>query len=432
MHRVSPIPARNFQPSLKSDYRFTRLPNGIRVVTESIPHVRSVSVGVWINVGSRNEDESENGISHFIEHMAFKGTRRYSLQQIARSLESLGGYLNAFTTKEHTCYYARTLDEHLTRAVDVLSDLVQSPVFDRKEIAKERTVILEELKNIEDDPDDLIHDYLEHNVYHKHPLGYPIIGKADNIKAFGRDDLSEYMHRHYRHDQMVVAAAGHLNHDEMVDTVGKFFRKNGAARTEKKRPRAPKQVNARKLVYDKPIMQAHICLGTLGYSVRDRRRYALLVLNSLLGEGMSSRLFQNIREKYGFAYTVYSFASLLSDTGSFGIYVGTDSKNIDESIRLVYKELDKLKAKPVSAAELKRTKTQLKGTMMLGLESMSNRMMRLGSGELYFGEYHPLDQILRHIEAVRVEDVHGIARELFKAENFSTIIFKPNRAAPQS
>lgn len=426
MQKISPSAESHSVSSLQSHYKKTMLPNGIRIVTEEIPYVRSVSCGVWIDVGSRNETEQNNGISHFLEHMVFKGTRRFTSQQIARSLESVGGYLNAFTTKEHTCYYARILDDHVDKAVDVLSDLVQYPVFRKKEIEKERGVILEELKNLEDDPDDLIHDYLDLSVYRKHPLGFPIIGRENNIRKFSEDDLVEYTDVHYTPGRVVVAAAGNLKHENLVALVEKYFRlKKTKSRSTSSRLQSPKRVHSRREVFEKSINQAHVCMGTLGYGVKSHVRYPLLVLNSLLGEGMSSRLFQNIREKYGFAYSVYSFANMMSDTGNFGVYIGTDLNNIETSIELIRRELEKLKTKPISASELKRTKAQLRGTMMLGLESMSNRMMRLGSGELYFREYFSLDEVVKNIDGVDEEDVYEIANKLLRLENFSTVIFKP-------
>jgi predicted Zn-dependent peptidase len=412
------------QSSLQSNYQKTVLPNGIRIVTEEIPYVRSVSCGVWINVGSRHENEGNNGISHFLEHMVFKGTKRYSTRQIARSLESVGGYLNAFTTKEHTCYYARILDNHLPQAIDVISDLIQAPLLLPKEMAKEKLVILEELKNIEDDPDDLIHDYLDLRIYNKHPLGWPIIGKSENIRKFSRAELLEFMHRYYSPNRMVVAAAGNLKHRQLVDLIESKFRRNSSTRVVRKNEHGPKQSKFGTEVFEKPINQAHLCMGTLGYSIKSHSRYSLLLLNSVLGEGMSSRLFQNIREKYGFAYSIYSFANMLSDAGSFGIYVGTDNSNIDHSIDLIVRELEKLKTSSVSRSEINRTKAQLKGTMIFGLESMSNRMMRLGSGELYFREYLPLDQVLRSVEAVEPEDLTEIAKKLFRMDKFSTIVFR--------
>ncbi len=429
MHKSSTSVIAKSHSSLNLNYHKTVLPNGIRIVTEEIPYLRSVSVGVWINVGSRDEDEKNNGITHFIEHMVFKGTERFSNQQIARSLESVGGYLNAFTTKEHTCFYARILDEHLQTAIDVISDLIQHPRLEIKEIEKEKLVVLEELKNIEDDPDEIIHDHLDQNVYFKHPLGFPIIGNAENIKKFSRDDLFLHIQHHFTPKEMVVAAAGNLKHEELVSLVTKFFNSNGQERTVSKRVQGPRRVHSNKEVVEKPINQAYVCMGTLGYSVKSRMRYPLLILNTLLGDGMSCRLFQNIREKYGFAYAVYSFANLLSDTGSFGVYVGTDNNNIDHSIELIHKELDKLKMKPVGKAELERTKAQMKGNMMLGLENMSNRMMRLGSGELYFGEYLTLDEVLKSINAVGQDMIQEVANNIFKMDNFSTVIFKSKNGA---
>lgn len=422
--RIS-LPAREI---LLSNYKKTVLPNGIRVVTEQVPHVRSVAIGIWLNVGSRHEDARTNGISHFVEHMVFKGTKRYNTSQIAQSLESVGGFLNAFTTKEHTCFYARAIDQHLERAVDVLSDLVQHPRFDAAELEKEKQVVLDELRSLEDDPDDLIHEYFDRMTFGSHPLGYPVIGRADTIPTFNRELLFDHLHRHYQTHQMVVAAAGNIRHSELVGLVERYFsashrKNNRSSRRKVSLPHARK--NGKVVEYDKPISQAHVCTGTLGFSARSRHRYALLVLNTLLGDGMSSRLFQNIREKYGFAYNVYSFANMLSDTGTFGVYIGTDEKNIQNSLELIYKELNKVKLNTISNAELRRTKEQLKGSTVLNLESVSGRMMRLGSSELLFGEYFPVDSILRHIDEVTLDEVHEVTDRLLDPSRFSTVIFRP-------
>jgi predicted Zn-dependent peptidase len=416
--------------SLHTRYQKATLPNGIRVVTEEIPYVRSVSIGVWIDVGSRDEDIGNNGITHFIEHMLFKGTVRYTNQQISRSLESVGGYLNAFTTKEHTCFYARVLDEHIAKAIDVLSDLVTAPIFPKKEIEKEKQVVLEELKNLEDDPDDLIHDYLDTRIYNKHPIGFPIIGNAENIERFNRDQLFSHMQQHFTPQNIVVAAAGNLKHAEIVSLVDTYFKIGRRRSSRQVRKAGPKRGMPLSDTFEKPIRQAYVCLGTLGYSIKDPMRYPLLLLNTLLGEGMSSRLFQNIREKYGFAYAVYSFVNLMSDTGSFGVYIGTDNQTISRSVDLIYKELRKLKSTLVGTAELRRTKAQMKGSMMLGLENMSNRMMRLGSGELYLGDYLSLEEVLRSIEAVTSDQVQRVANTLFNFDNFSTVIFKSKNETP--
>ena len=432
MHKLSPKITSTTQSSFQSNYQKTVLSNGLRIVTEKIPHVRSISIGVWINVGSRDEAPENNGISHFLEHAVFKGTKRYSAQHIARSLEQVGGYLNAFTTKENTCYYARILDEHLSKAIDVISDMVQYPLFIDKEMEKEKNVILEEMKNIEDDPDDLIHDYFDRNVFYKHPLGNPIIGKAQNIKDFTRNDLANFIKRHYVPQQMVIAAAGNLSHQHLVDLVETRFQIKATRSASYTRPVGPKKMQPKKEIFEKPITQAHVCLGTLGHGVKSRQRYPIAVLNTVLGEGMSSRLFQNIREKYGFAYSVYSFANLMSDTGNFGVYIGTAHDKIDESIDLIYGELEKAKAKPITEPELKRAKAQIKGSMMLSLESMSSRMMRLGSGEFFFGNYIPLDEILRDVNRVTAVDVHTVAKSLFQFKNFSTVIIKPSAKSATS
>ena len=411
-----------------SVYRKTVLDNGIRVVSETIPHVRSVSIGVWANVGSRDEDVRENGISHFLEHMVFKGTRRRNGRQIAQSLESLGGYLNAFTSKEQTCFYARVLDADVAEAVDVLSDLVLHATFKRTEVDKERLVVIEELKNAEDDPEDIIHDYFEKALFPHHSLGYPIIGTEENLRRFRRDDLVTHVGRHYHPSRIVIAAAGSIRHAPLVKLVERYFGKlDFGDPILYRKPGPVRGIRRSSQVYRRPIKQAHTTLGTLAYSIHHRDRYPLLVLNALLGEGMSSRLYQTIREQFGFAYSVYSFVNLLSDTGFFGVYIGTDQKNIEKAIGLVHKELRNLKTHPVPAAELKRTKSQIKGTMMLGLENMSSRMMRLGSGELYFKECVSLDSVLRKVDAVTSEALQRVANDLFDERRFSTVVIRPTR-----
>ncbi|MEX2189245.1 MAG: pitrilysin family protein [Bacteroidota bacterium] len=394
-------------------------------MTERISHVRSSSVGVWVDVGSRDEDPSINGITHFIEHMVFKGTKKRSSREISRSIESVGGYMNAFTSKEHTCFYARVRDEHTRLALDVLSDLTLNAVFPEKELEKEKGVVIEELRNAEDDPDDIIHDYFEKSLYGSHSMGFPVIGTENNLRSFRRDDLLAYGKKHYRPEHMVVAAAGNIEHDELVELAGSLFPSTSRKAGEIKR-RKPKGKAGQVIRLEKPIQQAHICMGTVAFSIRSKYRYPMMVLNTLLGDGMSSRLFQNIRERYGFAYSVYSFVSLQSDIGSFGVYVGTDRTHVEASMELVVKELDGLKKKPVSAAELRRTKEQLKGSIMLSLENIPSRMMRLGSSELYFGEQNPLDSIIRNIEAVESDDIQALAADLFKAEDFSRIVFLPS------
>lgn len=425
MNRISPQTHSTSKALLQAHYDKTVLPNGLRVVTEEIPYVRSISLGIWVDVGSRDEISTNNGISHFLEHMVFKGTKNYTLQEIARSLESVGGYLNAFTSKEHTCFYARALDAHLGTAMSVLSDMVRHPLLNPKELEKEKTVVIEELKNMEDDPDDLIHDYVDKQVYAKHPLARPVIGTEECIRNFTREHLRSYIQKYYLPGRMVVAAAGNIKHEAVVELVQKHFGNLRPQKNFRRDMHAPKAVRPERKVYEKPIKQAHVCMGSIGYGVKSRQRYPLLLLNSLLGEGMSSRLFQTLRERHGLAYTIYSYTNTMTETGNFGVYIGTDAKNIDKSIDLIHKEFRKIRTSSVSSAELNRTKSQLKGNMMLSLESMSSRMMRLGSGELYYGTFLPLDEIVRKIDAVNVESIKAVAEKLLRPENFSTIIFKP-------
>lgn len=417
---------RSYTHAPDSHYQKTTLGNGVRVVTESIPYVRSVSLGIWADVGSRDESPEQNGISHFLEHMVFKGTKKRSVREIAQSLESLGGYLNAFTTKEQTCFYARVLDTHVPQSMDVLSDLLLNATFRRHELEKEKLVVIEELKNAEDDPEDIIHDYFEKALFPNHSLGFPIIGTEENLRKFGRVDLQTHVATHYHPSRIVVAAAGNVDHKALVRLAEKYFKRSTAGSEHYRRlPGPPEAEKGAELEYPRQIKQAHICLGTVAYSIKHPDRYPLLVLNGLLGEGMSSRLYQTIREKHGFAYSVYSFVTMLSDTGVFGAYIGTDTKKISRAVELVYKELSLLKARPVSRNELERTKSQIKGNLMLGLENMSGRMMRLGSGELYYGTHIPLDNIIRKIDAVTPEAIQKVAKDLFHRENFSAVVVRP-------
>lgn len=414
-------------PSQESLYHKTVLDNGLRIVTEKIPYVRSVSLGVWANVGSRDEDSTHSGITHFLEHMVFKGTKKRNVREIAQSLESLGGYLNAFTTKEQTCFYARVLDMHVDEAMDVLADLVHNATFKKEELEREKLVVIEELKNAEDDPEDIIHDYFEKALFPTHSLGYPIIGTEENLRRFKREDLLAHTGSYYHPSRIVIAAAGNIDHNQLVRLVEKHLKNLPASTYVEQRKHGPSGIDHNTFAeYPRPINQSHICLGTVGYSIKHRDRYPLMVMNALLGEGMSSRLYQNIREKYGFAYSVYSYTNLMSDTGVFGAYIATDKKNIENSIELIQKELTRLKVKPVSKAELERTKSQIKGVLMLSLENMSGRMMRLGSSELYFESFTSLDTILKKVDAVTPESIQRVANDLFLEEKFSTVIVRPS------
>ncbi len=407
----------------ESSFQKTVLDNGIRIVTERLPSVRSVSIGFWLQVGSCNESEANNGISHFIEHMMFKGTKSRKAVEIATSLESVGGHLNAFTGKEITCYYAHILDEHLPIAVDILADILINSVFDPAEIEKEKRVITEELNALEETPEELIHDLFFSDLFPNHPLGRSIIGNRDNIKRFTREQLFEYVTENYTAERMVVAAAGNIDHDALVRLVAARFQSYPRTeRADQPHPLAP--VRGRNVVEDGAI-QAHICLGTQAYPYRDRKKFSLLVLNTLLGSGMSSRLFQNVRETHGLAYSVYSYIDFFRDTGLFGVYVGTDQNKIDASVDLIQSELRQLGREPITQEELQRTKSQLKGNLMLGLESTSSRMNRLAKMEIYLNRYFTLDDTLGEIEKVSQEDVLAVARELFQEDRLFMTVLKP-------
>lgn len=405
-------------------YNKTTLNNGIRVVTERIPYVRSVSLGMWLTVGSRDEDTKNNGISHFIEHMLFKGTATRSAADIAESLESVGGHLNAFTSKELTCYYAHILDEHLPMAVDVLSDILLHSVFDDDEVEKERLVILEELSSIEETPEELIHEHFMSDLFPDHSLGYSIIGSRETIASFDRDSALEYLAQHYAGPRLVVAATGNVDHSALVSQVQASCPSISSADSARSLSK-PLSASFVENVIENGAIQAHVCLGTHAYPYANGKKYPLLVLNTLLGAGMSSRLFQSVREKYGLAYSVYSFIEFLEDTGLIGVYAGTDKAKIDDAVRLIISELKTFSTEKVTDKELERTKSQLKGNLMLGLESTASRMNRLAKMEIYLNEYYTLDSTLEGIDGVTTEEVLEVASELFHPDRLCTTILKP-------
>jgi predicted Zn-dependent peptidase len=409
--------------AVENEFQKTQLDNGIRVVTEKIPYVRSVSIGIWLSVGSRNETDDNNGVAHFIEHMMFKGTKNRNAFEIAQSLESVGGHLNAFTGKELTCYYAHILDEHLPVAVEVLADILLNSLFDENEMEKEKRVILEELSTLEETPEELIHELFLKDLFPQHPLGFSTIGKRQNISSFRRRHIIDFIRENYTPNNMVIAAAGHVNHLDLVKLIDekfKWFDNPGSSHYQ-----PPSKAYFGKNIIENGAIQAHLCMGTQSYAYRDSKKFGLLILNTLLGSGMSSRLFQNIREKYGLAYSIYSFTDFLLDTGLFGIYIGTDKLKIDESIQLISAELDNLMNQPVPHEELKRTKSQLKGNLMLALESTSSRMNRIAKMEIYLQNYFTLDDTLQEIEKVTQEGILTIANELFDNQRLFTTILKP-------
>ena len=409
-----------------SQFHKTVLENGLTIITEHIPSVRSVSIGVWIKGGTRLENKKNNGVAHFLEHMMFKGTKRRSPKQIARSLESVGGHLNAFTSKESTCYYAEILDEHLRKAVTLLSDMLCNSTFPDKELEKERSVILDEIQSLEDTPDDLIQDIFVEKMFRKHPLGYSILGSERSLLGLNRDSLIEFYKKNYLSGGIVIAAAGNVDHEKLVKLCEKNFHFLNGISNNHVTP--PKSLGSGEFKKQKPVNQVHICMGIPTYSYQHPNRYPMLVLNTLLGGGMSSRLFQNIRERYGVAYSIYSFLDFYSDTGVFGVYMGTDKRNLAKSLKLLEKEFANIRRKPISQRELNEAKAQLKGNLMLSMESTANRMARLAKMEIYSGSFQEIDEIIEQINKVDREKVWEIAQNVFQKDKFLQVIFEPEKS----
>ncbi|RKY81082.1 hypothetical protein DRQ00_00675 [candidate division KSB1 bacterium] len=415
----------------RSIYNKSTLTNGIRVISEQIPHVRSVSIGVWIIAGSRDETEENNGIAHFIEHMAFKGTQKRKTYEIAEALESVGGHLNAFTSKELTCFYAHVLDENLNMAVDVLSDIVLNSLFSEEEIEKEKNVVIEEINDLEDSPDELIHEYFVRDLYYPHPLSFSILGKRENVQNYHRDDLLDFIKQNYTPNRILIAAAGNVNHKALVEICDKYFgnyRNNSLS--NRQLLKIPEEKPKISVIENPNINQAHICIGARSVEYTNPKKFSLLVLNTILGSGMSSRLFQSVRETHGIAYSVYSFFDFLMDTGMFGVYIATDRNKIDQAISLTKSEFERLKTEPIPKEELQKRKYQLKGNLMLGLEGTANRMNRLAKMGIYLDTFVTLDDTLNYIDKVTSPDILEAANELFTPEKLYTTILKPTNNQP--
>jgi predicted Zn-dependent peptidase len=395
--------------------RRTVLPGGLRVVTEAMPAVRSVAFGIWAGVGSRDETPRLGGASHYLEHLLFKGTKRRVALDISAALDAVGGELNAFTSKEYTCYYARVLDADLPLAVDVISDMVTSSLITAGDVDAERGVILEEIAMHDDDPTDAVHDNFARAVHGDTPLGRPVLGTVDTIGAIERRAIAGYYHRRYRADNLVVAVAGNLEHASVVRLVRRAFRQAGALGEHGAQP-APPRIGGRPTAFRsttsvlrRPTEQANLVLGAEGIARTDDRRWAMGVLNSALGGGMSSRLFQEVREKRGLAYSVYSFASHYADTGVMGVYAGCLPKKVDEVLDLCREQLALVAADGLTDDELNRGKGQLRGSFVLGLEDTGSRMSRLGKSELVYGELLGVDDVLARIDAVTPDEVQAVA-----------------------
>ena len=394
------------------------LPNGIRIVTESMPYVRSVSLGVWIGSGSRIEHGPENGLSHFIEHMVFKGTKHRSSEDIARSVDSVGGGLDAFTSKELVSFNTKTMDEHVPFALDVLSDLVLHPLFRVEDIEKEKGVILEEIKMEADQPEFVLHEAFTSNFWKGHGLGKPILGTRETVKKFEQEMLVDFYNRVYSPSNILITAAGNLDHAELVQMLGDKFSGLG----DRGRPPVITMPKAHAPIILKKkdsLEQIHIAVGVPAYPLAHRARFPLYILNTVLGGGMSSRLFQDIRERQGLAYAVYSELNLFSDTGCLTIYAGTGIETAKQVVTSIVEELRRLKNDWIEEDELRRAKDHLKGSLMLSLESTSSRMSNLARQELYFDRFLSLDEMLESIEVVTKEQVQSIAQEFFAPENIA-------------
>lgn len=403
------------------DIEMTTLTNGLRVITEAMPHVRSVSVGIWIGSGSRRESAEQNGLSHFIEHMLFKGTSKRSAEDIARSVDSIGGNLDAFTAKELVCFNTKVLDEHLSQAFDVLADLVLHPMFREEDIEKEKGVILEELKMEADSPDYLVHEIFSSNFWKDHPLGKPILGTRETVKKYDRAMVQSYYSSIYAPANMIITAAGNLSHERMVALVREHF--EDVAPGEPLGADPVPGTHARIALRNKKALeQVHMCLGVPSYPLPHEERFACYVMNTLLGGGMSSRLFQNIRERQGLAYAVFSELNPYRDTGCLSIYAGTSIESAPKVVQSILKEFRQLKQQTVNDEELRRAKDHLKGSLMLSLESTGSRMSNLARQEMYFARFFTLDELVESIELVTAADVQRIAQTFFDPKQIALTV----------
>ncbi len=405
-------------------YKKTVLKNGVRVLTETMPHLHSVSIGIWVDVGSRYESVEENGVCHFIEHMIFKGTKTRSAFDIALALESVGGNLNAFTSREHTCFYARVLDEHLPTAVDILSDMLINSLFEEQHVERERNVILEEIKDVFDTPSDFVHDLFARAMWDGHSLGQPILGSADGVSTMTREKLVTFKQENYTAGRIVIAAAGSVDHDTLVKMIED---KLGLSAQEPVMASESEDAKAdpSKRVAQRDSNQVHTCIGYPAYSYTHPNKFALLVLHNILGGGMSSRLFQAVREKLGYAYSVYTYQDFFADAGTFGITLATDDKNAVRSCDVVLSEIAKIRENSITDDELDSARQQLKGNLILGLEGTSTRMNRLARHEFGYNTFISIEDTLNRIEEVSKDNLKEAVDFLFDPKRCAAIFLGP-------
>jgi len=404
-------------------YRKDTLTNGIRVVSETLPKSRSLSLGVWVKVGSRHEPREIGGVSHFIEHMFFKGTARRTARDIATEVDSLGGEMNAFTSQETTTYYIKVLDEHLPAAVDILSDILLASRFDPAEMEKERKVILEEIKSVEDTPDDFIHELFTGTVWTDNSLGRPILGTRETIRALKHADILSYIESYYSPREIVISVAGNFEHGRVIELLNNAFGK--LARTGVPKHEVTPGFHRAVTVRKKQLEQVQVCLGCKGLNYTHDDRFGIMALNTILGNSMSSRLFQEVREQNALAYSIYSYVTAYRDTGLLTIYAGTDPSNAIQAIRLIMKEIKKIKDEGITPAEETRVKNQIKGNLVLSLESSNSHMSRIARQEIYFGKYLSMDDVIKAVDKVTAGQIHRIAQQLFTPENLALSILGP-------
>lgn len=411
-------------PVRPETYRKTVLPGGIRVVTESLAHVRSVAVGIWVETGSRVEPVERGGISHLIEHLVFKGTENRSAEDIARAIDSVGGQLDAFTAKEHTCFYVCVLGEHLELATDLLADVLLRSRFAADDIEREKAVVFQEMKMVEDTPDDLVHDLFAARVWSGHPLGRPILGRREVVEGFDRATIVGHFQEEYTPGRVVVAVAGHAEHDRVVDCFARRF-EAFSGETPPPHPMEAPGLQPGIEMHSRPLEQVQVVMGFPGVSETDPQRYALYLLNDIVGGSMSSRLFQEVRERQGLVYSVHSGTQQYRDTGVLYFYAGTDPANFGKVLKAFVREVRALKKDGVTAEELRRAKDHLKGNLMLSLESSSSRMNRLARQELRFGAFHSIDDMLGEIDGVRPEEVEALIHRVLDEEQMALVTLGP-------
>ncbi len=415
----------------EANIKKTVLQNGLKIVSEHVESVMSISVGIWVKTGSRNESEKQAGITHFLEHMLFKGTKTRNAYDIAQSMESVGGYLNAFTSTEYTCYYARCLDTKLETALDVLTDMVKNSEFPRKELQKEKKVVLEEMKMYRDSPEDVVFDEFSNQVFKNHPIGRPILGYESTVSAFSRHNLFDYMAERYQPDNLLVAVAGNVDHNKVVELVGELLNHTDAGNTKnQEQPLQPYEVSKKEV--RKPIEQTHMIMGRRALNYNHPDKYLLLLANTILGGGMSSRLHQNIREKYGYCYSIGPFNQSYVDSGLFGVYIGTDIDYVTHVRELIIKEFERMQTEEVDAKELNEAKAQLKGKLLLSQENTSNRMTRLAKSELYFNRFVTLNELVQNIDEVTSGELLQFSEEFFQPELFSETLLLPEKSKQNS